>query len=137
MAKGNAPLYIEVADLERFAPGPVGPYLDGKTITDAVGRKWVSNDDAVGVLASAEAEWQAEIQRRSDHAAYLKDRQARRMALAAEIRDKVLAGGGGDPSDHGRASQAVREALTEFDANEPELDFYRWKDSRPTMVAAR
>jgi len=36
--KENAGLYILVSDLERFAPSPVGPYLQGRVVQDCLGR---------------------------------------------------------------------------------------------------
>jgi len=135
--KGNAGLYILVDDLRRYASSPIEPYLAGLVVTDALGRGWIANDDAAAVLASAEAEWRAEMQRRSDHDAWLKDRQARRLALVTKVGDKVLAGKAPNASNYGAVREAQRQALEEFDQREPELDYYRWVESRSTMAAAR
>jgi len=51
--KENAGLYILVSDLERFAPSPVGPYLQGRVVQDCLGRGWLLDSDAREVLERA------------------------------------------------------------------------------------
>jgi hypothetical protein len=134
--KGNAGLFILVDDLSRYASSPVEPYLEGKTVTDACGRRWIADPDAAVVLASAEAAWQEECRLRSEHQAYLADRASRRASVARSVREKM--GGGGTPESSPRIQQVVWEALREFDATEgPERGFYEWKDSRSSMAGAR
>jgi predicted nucleic acid-binding Zn ribbon protein len=133
MKKTPPPLYIQLADLERAASSPVGPYLDGLVITDALNRGWILDSDARVVLQKAEAEWAAECRRRSDFDAWTKNRQARKSALAQKVRDKM--GGGGTPESSARIQQAVWEALREFDEREPELDYYRWLERSPMSIA--
>jgi len=132
--KKESPLYLLVDDVARFAVGPVEPYLDSVTVlTDALNRRWVADADARVLIERAQAAWQAELQARSDHDAYLKDRQARRAALAQKIREKM--GGGATPESHARVYAAQREALQEFDEREPELDYYRWLERSPMSIA--
>lgn len=134
--KSDAGLLILVSDIERYATGPVAPHLDAKDVTvDCLGRGWVS--DAVGkrLLETAEAEWQHELQLKSEHATYLHERVARRRELMAKISADL--GGGTTPESNARVFAAQREALQGFDEREPELDFYRWKDARPSMAGAR
>lgn len=131
----NAGLLILVSDVEAFAVGPVQGYLDGKTITDALGRLWCSNSDAVVALEKANAAWQEEIQSKSEYQAYLADRQVRRRELMAKISSDL--GGGTTPESHARVYAAQREALAEFDVREPERDFYTWKDARSALAGSR
>lgn len=131
-SKANAGLLILVSDVEAHAVGPVQGYLDGKTITDALGRLWCSNSDAVVALGKANAAWQEEIQLRAEHRASLEDRAARRKALMQKISNDL--GGGGTPESHARVYAAQREALEEFDRTNVELDYYTWRDSRSPMA---
>jgi len=138
MASRNAPqLFILVADLERFASSPVGPHLDAVTVVvDALNRQWVSDGDARILIERAEAEWQEECRLRSEHQAYLTDRQARRTALAQKVANDL--GGGTTPESSARIQQAVWAAVREFDATEgPERGFYEWKEAGSRMASAR
>ncbi len=106
--------------------------------TDGV-RGWVSGtrEERLKVLASAEAAWQAEIQASSDFDAWTKDRTARRTALLEQVRIKTLAGAAHNASNQAAVWEAQREAVMQFDASEPELDYYRWVERRSTMASAR
>jgi hypothetical protein len=130
MATKKPDLYILVSDLEAFAPSSVAPYVDGKVVVDAIGRRWVSDADAKVILAKAEAEWQAECNRRADFDTWQKDRVARRQALLVEVGTKALAGSQFNASTQAAVGEAQRRALEKFDAAEPELDYFRWVETR-------
>jgi hypothetical protein len=127
---------VLLADLERFG-SPVAEYVAGKTIADALGRIWVSDDVARAALAKAESTWQAEIADRNAYARFLDDRAERRRALAEKIHNDVLGGSTATPAGSGVIHGRLQEVLGEFDEREPELGFYEWRDSRPQMKAAR
>ena len=133
-AKGTAALWIRVDDLERYAPSPVAPYLDGLVVVDALGRGWLADSDAKVVLEKARAEWNKEIGRRSEYDAWLKDRQARRTALATKIRDDANAN---SPASSAAIRARLHEALQEFDQSNPDVGYYEWLERQPTIASAR
>jgi hypothetical protein len=127
----QADIWIQLADLERFAPSPVGEYVAGKVVIDALGRGWVADPDAKAALAKAEAAWQQEIADRGAYARWADDRNEKRRALAAKVRDQAIGGRMVTPDSSVAVQARVQEALAGFDERNPELGLYEWKDQRP------
>ena len=108
---------------------------------DKVAERWdgslaIPGEVARKIRLDREAEDRREVQLRSEHAGWLQDRAARRMALATKARENVLAGHMANASSSAAVHSAQQAALQEFDSREPERGYYEWRDARPTMAAA-
>ncbi len=134
--KGNAGFYIRVDDVRGFAPVPIEQFIEGKVVQDALGRGWLLDSDAREVLERAKAEDQREMELRNQHAIWLQDRTARRGELLEKVRLKVLGGAQHNASNQGLVREAQQAALAAFDQDEPEADFYTWRE-RSSMSGAR
>jgi hypothetical protein len=133
MAK--AALYLSLVDVQRAATSPVDPYLTGKIVTDAIGRQWVLNEDAVEALAAAEAAWQEELRLRAEHREYVERHAQRRRDLMTQVREKTLKKLGplaSSAEQRAVVTQAQHEAFQELAQSEgaEPLGFYEWRDGR-------
>lgn len=92
------------------------------------GRPCIADTAARRIREGHEADQREEMRLRSEHAAWLQTRAVRRTALVQKARADALGSGAATSASSARVFAAQQEALTRFDAAEPEEGYYEWKE---------